>query len=979
MNKLYLQFNRGLLFLVALLSSVTLFAQSVCNQFDYFYADITYPTSGIQTDIYSVAFTGGDAVLSPIIEDLPYGAHIAFNINNGLIYVVEDGNGDIRTLDPVLGTLGSAVSSSVPFQHISTAAINEDGKLLIGSMVTHEIYQVDLNTNPYGVSVYDSNDDISGGDLAWTNSGLYLASKPHGALYTVLPGMLNMQLGNVEDHVTGMATMADGDNVVVSSRFNSSFKEYEVNGGVNEVNSYDAMLNGQIFTLGNGDMASGCSSFSDIGDCEDFQFFYINDNSPDVPTGTVMSGTFVGNNFVLASLFQSGISGHLAVNKDNGDFYVVRQDRVKTFSSTGTLLNDVTIQGNIGKITAAVWNPEDNMVYIGSQNGNAVYIMNPLDGSNTLFAANLPVYGGDLILDEAGNLFVVERVNSGDSKLYDITSGTAVYIADVAPSINGAAMTNTGDIIMAEGDGSQNFHLYDASGTSLGVFDAVDNLGNPMTLVDGDMASGCFGGNNPGVSECSYSMYYTNYVNQGSSNLLELTINPDNTVSSSLISTIDYGSTSSAVSPEGFLYIPNRFGSGFYTIWDVNTNAQVSGQIPMTTAGGDNIQNVGGATYHNGLLYVTSLDGTIYGLNPATGVAQIDMPGYSNGSDLVFDQTGDLYVISRDAGIFYNVTQGTSFTVSIQDIDGIALLSNGNLAAVNGDLGTTMHEVDQSAGVLTGNTFDLGFTVQWGDLSSACVEPSEESIPGSCNATEVVEYVEGTSSNGGSIALDRTDASQALGDPERVDQLVFVSLGYGGSLTLAFDGYIPNEAGADIEIVETTYNNSSCSSYPELADVYVSLDGVTWAFAKTVCRADGFVDISDAGSFSHVNFVKIVNNDDLSSTPDAFDVDGVVALHNCESDDDEGGALEAEASLTTYPNPSNGDAEIVFVPAEQGKSTLEVMDMNGRVVKTLFAQDVQAGETYTVELNGTDLPNGLYITRLTTNSKIEIGKIMIAR
>src|SRR5690606_39298635 len=112
--------------------------------------------------------------------------------------------------------------------------------------------------------------------------------------------------------------------------------------------------------------------------------------------------------------------------------------------------------------------------------------------------------------------------------------------------------------------------------------------------------------------------------------------------------------------------------------------------------------------------------------------------------------------------------------------------------------------------------------------------------------------------------------------------ILFVSLGYGGSLTLGFDGAIPNGPGDDIEIVETTFGNTSCNSYFEYADIYVSVDGVDYFFAKTVCRADGFVDISDAGSFEYVNFVRVVNNNDLSTTPDAFDVDGVVALHNCE-------------------------------------------------------------------------------------------------
>ena len=978
MNKFYL--NRGLLFITALFASAAMLAQPVCNQFDYYYADITYPPSGKQTDIYSVSFVDGNADLTPIVQDLPYGAHIAFNANDGLLYLVNDANAKVRTLDPVTAELTAEVPPAISLSNVTVATINADGKLIIGSGNSHKLYQVTMGASPYAVSEYDSGDDIQGGDIAWTNSGLFLASKPNGYLYSVLPGMSNVLQGSVDPNVTGMAEMSDGQNVVVSAIGNTSFIEYSLESGVTQVNSYAAILNGESFTLGNGDMTSGCTSFGDNSGCQDFQYFYINDNGPDVATGTVMSGTIVGGDFVLTSLFESGMAGHIAVNKDNGDFYVVHNSRIKTFSSVGTLLNDITMSGLPSRIESAVWNPADNMVYVASSNANKVFEVNPLDGSHTLFASNIPTNGGDLILNDAGELFIVERFDNGPSKLYNISSGSAVFVSNVVAGANGAALTSDGGFIVAAGNGGTTFNMYDADGNPGAVLNAVDNLGNPMTIEDGDMASGCFSGSNPSVSNCSYSLFYTHFLNNSSSELLALTINPDNSVSSSLMATLDYGSTSSAVAPDGKLYVPNRFGSGFFTVWDVNTNTQIGGQIPMTTSGGVNIQAVGGATFHNGLLYVTSLNGTVYGLDPATGIAQEDMPGDTNGSDIVFDESGDLWLVSRDAGIFYNLSNGTSFSVELDNIDGIALLDNGNLAAVNGDNGTTMYEIDQNAGALTGNTFNLGFSVEYGDLSSACVESGNDVIPGQCYATSMEEYIQGTTLGGGSIALNRTDPNQALGEPERTDEMVFVSLGYGGSITLGFDGSVPNQEGDDIEVVETTFNNNSCSSYPEFADVYVSVDGESWAFAKTICRADGMVDISDAGDFDYVNYVKIVNNNELSTTPDAFDVDGVVAIHNCNDGGiDTPAAVESQYALSAYPSPTSGSATIEFVAAQQGKSTLQVIDMNGRIVKTIFNQNVVSGQTYTVDFDGSDLPNGIYITKLSTDNNVEIGKIMIAK
>lgn len=975
-----------LLIVATLFSGVSLIAQPVCNQFNYFYADINYPSSGKQTDIYSVGFDAGVAELTAISEDLPYGGHIAYNEIDKLIYIVNDSDGSIQTLDPATGILSAIISPSISLSQVSAATISEDGKLLIGS---HDgnIYQVVFDGDPYSVSVFDGGGDISGGDLVFTNVGLYLASKPNGYLYAVLPGMYNILLGYVTNEVTGLAKFEDGESVIVSGNGNSSFLQYEIDGSVSEINSFAAMLNGEPFILSNGDLTSGCGQFQTVEeDCTDFQYFFIADHTPGITTGTVFGGNIVGGDFVMTSLFESGLAGHIAVNNINGDIYVLRNNRVKTFSATGVLLNNVAISGLPSRVESAVWNPETNLLYVASASANKVYELNPSDGSHSLFASGIPVNGGDLVINNDGELFIVKRIDNAASKLYKISSGSAAFVADVAPAINGAALTADGGFIMAEGDGTTNFHVYDGAGNPVSVLNSIDNLGNPILIEDGDMASGCMS-NEPVVEPgCNaYSLFYTNFKNQSSSDIFRLDLNNDNTLTKTLLTSLNYGSVSSAVSPDGKLYISSRFGNGYFIVWDVVANVQVGGNIPMTDESGNNIQEVGGSVFHNGLLYVTSLNGMIYALNATTGQAVQTLTGISGqGSDILFDNNGDLWIIDRPAGTFHNLTDATSFTVSINDIDGIALLANGNFAAANGDFGSLIYEIDPAIGALTGVTFETDITMQWGDLSGICMDAGGLETPdnGECNATEVIEYIQGTSKSGGAIAGNRTDASQALGAPERAGSNVFVSLGYGGSLTLAFNGAIPNGPGDDIEVVETSYGNPSCAAYPEFADVYVSVDGISYDFAKTICRTDGFVDISDAGTFDYVNFVRIVNNNDLSITPDGFDVDGVVAIHNCIGDDTPPAAspnLNQAGQLSVYPNPTSGVTTVEFATVENGKTTLEVLDLNGRVVKTLFSKDVQAGELNKVSFDGSGLPNGIYITKMVTNNETVIDKIMIAR
>jgi hypothetical protein len=217
-----------------------------------------------------------------------------------------------------------------------------------------------------------------------------------------------------------------------------------------------------------------------------------------------------------------------------------------------------------------------------------------------------------------------------------------------------------------------------------------------------------------------------------------------------------------------------------------------------------------------------------------------------------------------------------------------------------------------------------------------------------------------------------------------MDALVFVTLGYGGSLILSYDGAIPNEAGADIEVVETSYNNPGCASYPEYALVSVSVDGVNWSPSVQVCKGNNLVDISDLGDYDYVNYIRIENDDENTTTPDGFDLDGVRAIHNCVEDGDDDGSIagnygEADATLTSYPNPTNGISQVVFKVGTTNRTTIEVYDMSGRSVGTLFNQEAQAGEEYRLDFDGTSLPNGIYIYRMTTGDEVIMDKFMIAR
>jgi len=85
------------------------------------------------------------------------------------------------------------------------------------------------------------------------------------------------------------------------------------------------------------------------------------------------------------------------------------------------------------------------------------------------------------------------------------------------------------------------------------------------------------------------------------------------------------------------------------------------------------------------------------------------------------------------------------------------------------------------------------------------------------------------------------------------------------------------------------------------------------------------------------------------------------------------------AALTSNPNPTEGQSNVTFTIAEEGFTTLEVFDLSGRMVDAIFSGVAQANSDYRFTFDGSALPNGIYIYRLTTVGEIINEKFMIAR
>lgn len=82
-------------------------------------------------------------------------------------------------------------------------------------------------------------------------------------------------------------------------------------------------------------------------------------------------------------------------------------------------------------------------------------------------------------------------------------------------------------------------------------------------------------------------------------------------------------------------------------------------------------------------------------------------------------------------------------------------------------------------------------------------------------------------------------------------------------------------------------------------------------------------------------------------------------------------------AIAVSPNPANNTALFTFKAAHTAKTSLEVFDMTGKKVADVFMGSVEAGASYNVNYNVSDLATGVYTYRLTNGADVKIERLII--
>ena len=150
---------------------------------------------------------------------------------------------------------------------------------------------------------------------------------------------------------------------------------------------------------------------------------------------------------------------------------------------------------------------------------------------------------------------------------------------------------------------------------------------------------------------------------------------------------------------------------------------------------------------------------------------------------------------------------------------------------------------------------------------------------------EVCDFNQGLTNIGTNVPTNRSNPNKSLGMPQNTDietgVVNFVSLGFGGEITLKISNKIEITSLTTLSIYETTYGYTSCSVYDEEARVYISKNNIDFILLGETCLNNNTVfDLSQSGLDSML-YVKVVDISDPSkfsrfnSPSDGYDLDGI--------------------------------------------------------------------------------------------------------
>jgi hypothetical protein len=105
---------------------------------------------------------------------------------------------------------------------------------------------------------------------------------------------------------------------------------------------------------------------------------------------------------------------------------------------------------------------------------------------------------------------------------------------------------------------------------------------------------------------------------------------------------------------------------------------------------------------------------------------------------------------------------------------------------------------------------------------------------------------------------------------------------------------------------------------------------------------------------------------------------GSIVIHSVKKKSAEILSDKTEFNLNVYPNPFQDQVLFHFISPEDVSAKIDVYDITGRKVKTLFNDFIKEGVTYTVIFEPEASISGIYIYRMTLGESVFTGKLVVS-
>jgi hypothetical protein len=155
---------------------------------------------------------------------------------------------------------------------------------------------------------------------------------------------------------------------------------------------------------------------------------------------------------------------------------------------------------------------------------------------------------------------------------------------------------------------------------------------------------------------------------------------------------------------------------------------------------------------------------------------------------------------------------------------------------------------------------------------------------------EVYDFNQGLNNLGGAVVDSRSNPQMSLGQPQNIDiesgNINFVSLGFGGNITLKLETKIEVLPTTTLSVYETTWNYTNCNIYGERAEVSVSSDNIDFKSLGTTCLNSNMIFDVSQSNLDSIQYIRIVDISDplsfsqFSFISDGYDLDGVSVFNS---------------------------------------------------------------------------------------------------